>query len=319
MTRFFRKPIRISERHNSFEEEYDLILVALGYEERSRALAESYRGIAAGKLAVGFHDRHDLSYLENFSRLKSLGYKIEELSDAEFDKWWAKTLQQIVTTEAPSKPIRICIDISSQTRSRLATIVQGLCLDGISDFVFVDFVYSYAKFSAPDKSPEFAAFCGPVTPFFAGWPADPDFPTAAVIGLGYEIERAIGAYEYLEPTSRIVMIPKGLDSKFDREVEQSNKSFLKGVPIKERFSYRVDRPESTFQLIESIAFELLASHRLIMLPFGPKLFALSCLLSACVHYPQIGIWRVSPGSNEKAQQRQASGDFIVVKTIFSAR
>ena len=266
-----RQPVKITEALNSYAEHYDLVLVALGFEERSRAFAETFQGQARTKFAIGFNDRHVLSYQANRKCLCSLGYEVLELGDNEFLHWWTDVLISVFEQASPSAATRICIDISSQTRARLALIIQGLCTITTASNIVVDFVYSLAEFSAPSNDPEFAAICGPVTPFFAGWPADPDMPAAAIIGLGYEAERAIGAYEYLEPTARLVLLPQGQDARYDRAVERANTSMLRDLPLRERFTYRVDRPVSSFQLIESLTYGLIPHSRVILLPFGPKL------------------------------------------------
>jgi len=70
--------------------------------------------------------------------------------------------------------------------------------------------------------------------------------------------------------------------------------------------YRVHAPVDCFITLESLIYGLSRTKNTILLPFGPKIFALCALLVASVH-PTTAVWRVSAGFQEEAVNRQASG------------
>ena len=129
---------------------------------------------------------------------------------------------------------------------------------------------------------------------FAGWSGDPGRPLGLAMGLGYEPGKAVGGSAYLEPKQAWLFIPTGLDRKYDRAVEKANRHLLEAREPKWSIEYSVTRPIETLAVLDGLAYGQLQEGRVILLPFGPKVFALCCLLVACVHYPEVAVWRVSP-------------------------
>jgi hypothetical protein len=160
---------------------------------------------------------------------------------------------------------------------------------------------------------------GPVIPQFAGWSDEPDRPVATVFGLGFEYDRAIGVVEYLEPSNVWSFHAEKSDNRFDKEVQKANKFFWRFVPNAQRFSYRVHLPLDCLIDLESLTFGLLDRFRPILIPFGPKIFALSCLLVAHLHYPKVGVWRVSSGANERPIDRKAKDTIIGITVELSGK
>jgi hypothetical protein len=56
----------------------------------------------------------------------------------------------------------------------------------------------------------------------------------------------------------------------------------------------------------------------ILIPFGPKLFALMSLLVATLH-DDVGVWRVSSGTLEAPVSRKPSGHIISVSVVFTKK
>jgi hypothetical protein len=283
--------------------DYDLALVSLGFESRSSHLAKHLQGKLGRKVALGFSKHHALAYEDNLRSLEQLGYELPKIKDVETSIWLKNLLNDTANTCHPRAP-HICVDISSLTRLRMAQIVEAIVQGyGTADAspIDVDFVYTVAEFSEPLKQSECSTVCGPVSPFLAGWPTDPEQPVAAIIGLGYELEKAVGALEYLEPTSRILVRPISKDSRFDDEVGVANASLLGERSAAEVFSYPIDKPTQCLELLDALTNRLSDEFRTIAMPFGPKIFALCCMLLACRYYPQLGVWRVS--SDDPAQVR----------------
>src|SRR4051794_12171575 len=97
---------------------YDLAILALGYERRATFLAQTVLPEAPIRYALGFKDRHVLSYAANERWFRGSGYRIEELDDCEFSTF----VDGLVHTLARSgrSHYRVFVDISSFSRIRLA-------------------------------------------------------------------------------------------------------------------------------------------------------------------------------------------------------
>jgi hypothetical protein len=86
----------------------------------------------------------------------------------------------------------------SLTRSRLAAVLDNLRSPILSRAFSVDFFYTLAQYDPPPQEVALNSHVGPVTPAFAGWTNNPDRGLAAIVGLGYEEDKALGAVEHVQ-------------------------------------------------------------------------------------------------------------------------
>lgn len=295
------------------EIDYDLLIGTIGYESRARFFFETHRPTARFKVACAFSHQQSHAFDKNREWYSENGFDCEILKDDQFEAWIAESILRL-----GDKPCRICIDISSISRFRLAAIVASLHTSGLSPNLTVDFTYSLSSFVSPAENAEPIEYAGPVLPFFAGYSDKPDLPTVAMIGLGYEPDRAVGAYEYLEAAAVQVFLPIGEDPRFKDEVERANRTLLGRLPAERIQPYHVASPVHAFGLLESITFGGTRQGRPILLPFGPKVFALNCLLVASIHR-DVGVWRISSGTSGDAIDRTASGMVVGLTAEFESR
>ena len=119
-------------------------------------------------------------------------------------------------------------------------------------------------------------------------------PPVLVLGLGYENDKAIGAVEYIEPAAIWAFEPTGHDERYSKAIRQANKTLWDVLPQEKRLLYSVYHPFDCFVSLESLTYGLVRESRPILVPFGPKLFAVCCLLVSFAH-PMVSVWRVSSG------------------------
>src|ERR1039458_9770627 len=286
--------------------DYDLFLAAVGYEARARYMVQELVPNARRKVALAFSRDKVLDYSANLVYLSKAGYSIQELEDGEIESWFRNEL--ISVTSDSDREIRLGIDISSLSRIRIATVfdvIRSLAAQ-IGRSVVTDWYYSIARYSAPPRGFVPIAVVGPVLPSFAGWTNEPERPLVAVVGLGYEEDKALGAVEHVQASAAWAMKPISLDPRYDVAVTLANRRFLDSVRPEQVMDYRVEQPIDCFGMLESVVYGLLKSFNVIVLPFGPKVFTLCSLLVAGVH-PTVSIWRVSAGGAERPVNRRASG------------
>ena len=84
------------------------------------------------------------------------------------------------------------------SRYRIAFILDILRSLGPDVSVSVDFLYAIAQFTSPPAPLLANTHVGPVTPSFAEWTTEPELPVSAIVGLGYEPDKALGAVEHLQ-------------------------------------------------------------------------------------------------------------------------
>lgn len=301
----------------SLDDRFDLYIGTLGYEARSSHLARHNLINANRKIALAFPEEDYASYLSNRDFLKGAQFEILPKGSG--------TLRQLLDTAIRNRSadadqdFSILVDISSMSRPMLADIVFELSVVEGAASVTVTFVYLPAEFVKENTEHAPVAVTEPVTAEFAGWTSTPERPITAVVGLGYEHDLALGTIEYLEPTNVWVFVPKGEDRRYDDAVNQANRT-LKDMLRDERImNYRVDAPARVHAILENLVFGLLQSSRPVLVPFGPKIFSLCCLLVARSYAPQITVWRVSGETFAKPGDRKASGKIITLKTRFARR
>jgi hypothetical protein len=305
------------DREEIISSVYDIAIVALGYERRSSHLATILRTAPHYRYAIPFETHRELSFDANCKALSKLRYEKVTASESQLAEWATRTIDQVSENTVADK-LHICIDISSFTRLRLAYLLEGIVSSNAKGkSLEVDFVYTPAQYTKPPRESEGATVCGPVSSFFAGWPSDPELPVAAIIGLGYEREKAVGAYEYLEPTSTALVKPVSHDPRYDSSVKSANESLFLDQNSAEVFTYPIDHAAECVELVNALVQRYQKDHRVITVPFGPKLFALCCMIVACVNYPRIGVWRISADCNSNIRDQVASEYTVALKVVFS--
>lgn len=296
---------------------YDLVVAALGFEERCRYIAEAYGPEANSHIALAFSDRRELSYDENEKCLKMAGYDVFVWRDDEV----ISRLVDVVSARRNSAvdAVSICVDISSMSRLRIASfVVAARALALQIGRVEVDFVYAVAAYSEPPSVDAAPVHAGPVLPEFAGWTLAPEQPSCLVLGLGYEVDRALGAFDLLEPGDVWVAVPHSVSEDYEEALRGANAGLFKLIADEShKLFYYIDKPLDSFVRLESFVRGVSLTSRPIVVPFGPKIFALVSLLVGTVH-PDVAVWRISFGPYEPAVQRRPNGTVVGLQVTFTA-
>lgn len=293
--------------------EFDLFVFAVGYEERARFLAEKFR--ARTKLTVGyvFEGGHILSFQSNLSFLKDVnGLEVHA----------GKEIGEVLLAERGLQTLkgkRVGIDVSSLNRGAMAELLSELLDSPYFSGCEITVLYAVAAFSPPPVvEMEFLDF-GPLDGY-GGWTTSPENPAALLVGLGYETDHAIGAFEYLDPSVTFAFFPIGPDERFAAEVEKANATFLELIPPDRVVRYPVLSPYQTFWQMRSLLLALNGTARTVVVPMGPKIFCSLCLICQKLFGDEISVWRASGHSLENARDAVASGEFAgyIIKRVETA-
>jgi hypothetical protein len=299
------KPYPASKLKALESEGYDAALATIGYEERGRQIPEAL-GVAG--LAVPFADHHEHDFKKNLEFFRDAKWEISECNGQSFyelvSAWFSGLLKD------SEQLVRIAVDVSSMRRHRIADIVEAVFALPVEANIDVDFLYAPARYAEPNPNREPQVISvAPVTDAFAGWWDDLDKPLLAIVGLGYEFERAASALDVLEPDNTQIYVPKGSDGRYAKAVGKANAGLgeLPGV-MPSRVEYSVADPFSCFKSLEVTVSRMAASDRIALIPLGPKIFALAATVVAALHAADVQVVRVSAGINEPAEPRKADGN-----------
>lgn len=294
---------------------YDAYIAAIGFERRSRFVSEEFDIKATSKFAGAFPDRKEFHYSDNLVWFEKSGFEIQEVDESSFASWCDYIFEQISVTKGFTT--RICVDISSLTRSRIAMLVDCFRKSTLGVPIEADFVYSIAKFSPPPSTHYPNRIVGPVLPSFAGWSTEPEKSPVAIVGLGYEEDKALGAVEHIQAAEVWAFMPLSPIKKYRNELEGANEILLNSIPKERRLDYDVYKPLDCFITLESLTNRILKLQSPVLFPFGPKIFTLCALLVACVH-PSASVWRVSTGTDSEPIDRLPSKYFCGLTVEFKS-
>lgn len=299
-----------TQQLDDLSERCALLVASCGFESRSTQVAMMFGGHADRKITFGFDRQKLLSYSRNRDWFDRNGFEYIECSDDEFGEQISGLLGEASCTSRP-----VVIDISCMNRSRLAHCTQAI--KSLSGDLDVAFVYNVALFSPPPEEAGPTTVVEPVLPELAGWTTSPERPVAALMGLGYEQSRAIGIVDHLEINDAIwAFLPAGPILDYLPSVEAANASFLSLLNSDGRkILYDVMNPSALLRDVNGLVDLLKSSYNPILIPFGPKIFALVALLVANQH-DEVGVWRVSGGAMSEPCDRGGSEFCVVLRSRF---
>ena len=180
-------------------------------------------------------------------------------------------------------------------------------------------MYYLASFQRPAKRIKQNAHAGPVLPSFAGWWRYPELPVAAVIGLGYEENKALGAVELLQvPEAIWTFMPESNVRDYEAELLLANKDLLNRVPVDHRITYTVEDPFETYKGLAALRQSISDLYNVVLLPFGPKIFGLASILVGLTDH-HTAVWRISAGIHAKPREAYAYGEPFGLRVTFRSQ
>lgn len=282
---------------------YRSVLASLGFERRCREIPDAL-GVAG--LAIPFGDHHELDYEANLEFFNSKGWDMPAIEE---DKYFDYVFHWLTRLTESGEPTRIAADVSSMSRRRIANLVEAVLALPPQVALDIDFLYTPADFEAhdPDREPPIFSV-EPVSKYFGGWWKELEKPLFAFVGLGYELERAASALDVLEPELTQVYVPEGSDERYLEAVRAANTGLFGSRGVDEReVLYAVADPFSSFRRLESDVGRASETHRVSLIPLGPKIFALVATVVAAFHPTTCQVIRVSAGGRQEPLQRRSDG------------
>ena len=200
-----------------------VFVAACGYERRSSAIA-NIMTLPPQRIALCFKElSHALSRSRNEADFSKRSYS-KHLVSGDDSTGIQDLVAEFLTSSTGKRAI--AFDISAMTRVWHSAIIRQLRVLEADDEIDVFFTYVPGQFSKPKGVAPTNEFVGPV-PGFASL-GTPDRPVAAVIGLGYERDRALGLEQLLDPRQTVLFVPRsGQLDPFYEVVKRSNDMILK--------------------------------------------------------------------------------------------
>jgi hypothetical protein len=114
----------------------------------------------------------------------------------------------------------------------------------------------------------------------------------------------------LEPNKAWIFKPKGVDPKFDTAMKRANQH-IEDIFDVSAFTYDIVEPTFARGRLEALLNAVHRSFRLIIVPFGPKIFAwLAVSTIVFGERNEVGIWAFSSREQAQVVDRDAEGEII---------
>lgn len=289
---------------------YDLALICSGYESRSIQVHEK-----------GFEAKHIIcfafkSFCDDEQRLKNDGYYHNAgISLTATDGDQSDSLNAILDAFVKDHihhSLSVLVDYSCMTRVWYAEILSffSTLKSNIIKTIDLDFAYSFGKFSPLRENHFRNLHVSPIEGFSAF--SIPDKPTALIIGLGYEKNKAFGLAEYFDAETYLFYNVDAESRQFSKEVEKVNYDLMADVPKQNIVQYIIRDIIHTERALSSLCSYLRQNFRVIIAPSGPKPFTLVSLIVA-LKMGEIDVWRISQGNNRNAIDIAPTGEILGYK------
>ncbi|CAH0316581.1 hypothetical protein SRABI27_05032 [Pedobacter sp. Bi27] len=289
----------------------DLFIGSSGYEERSTHLASKLVELTKESIKVTCSFSSDKTHrqrIENDKIFRKLGFELYE-GNGDDDYFMERLLNSLIQKHFLNKTkITILIDYSSMTRLWYASLLRCLYFHKFPIEIKSVFSYSMAKYQPPSKVVTHNIHVNPIQGFSEF--SIPDKPTALIIGMGYERERAFGLTEYFDAEPFLFYNDNYIESQFVKDVEELNKDLINAIPPDKIYKYHIKNLEYLENTLYKLCSSLNTKYRVIIAPCGPKPFTLVSLLVS-LRLNNVDVWRISAGNSRNQIKRIANGELII--------
>lgn len=279
---------------------FDAVFYAIGFEARSAFIARRFLSRSSSIYGIDLYSPGLLSYDENLAWAKSNNVKVVAKGDLSLGR------ANPFCMNADGNG-RLLIDVSSMDRRTLSLLIFQVLRGCVSSRTQVYFLYAPSFFTPPAAKLIPAEFSGPVNDVLGGEAKDPRSPTVLFLGLGYELGLALGVVETFEPARVLAYAPRGVDKRFDRQVDRANLPLFSDGRYVDRIEYSLRSPANAMIDLKDRFLSMREHARIVFVPLGPKLFASMAILCGYIYWPDICVWRISSRLDEKSAQREADG------------
>jgi hypothetical protein len=302
MKRFFSTNLGIKDTNTA----PDLLIYCIGYEARSRHIAEIYRDCPITRIAIYYDDNKVLSYRQNHQLAEGSGATIVACDPAAIRREIEKAVGNI---RCGGKQVRAAVDVSSMNRSVMASVILTLYdLVDVNDTI--QLLYSPAKYSDPDLFLRPLATMAPAHPSLSGIIGDPNFGRCVLLGLGYEYGVSLSILDSHEPDMAFIFKPSGFDPRYETSVRDANFGFDFGERNYEVIEYSLEDISYLFNTMTTLVYSAKHNTHFTAVPFGPKIFSAVAIVCAAIHHPHLAVLRYSFGDYKTPLDVEAEAHIV---------
>jgi hypothetical protein len=297
-----------SPRNGSLE--CDLFFHALGFEHRSVELIRQKLVRAKKTVSFAFETPGILSYDDNARICETHNtQRIPASANAR------SVVRECLSSMKKSRA-SVVVDISSLNRRLIAELLLEICAsrDLIESF---QIVYTPQQYVEPEAGFSKIGPMQAMAPELTAFDSDPDKPIALMLGLGFEYGLGLGLIDLVEPERTVCFKATGFDQRYEDAVKRANFDFQFLTANLLVRSYTLIDPLAAYSELNNVAYGLLSSHRIEIVPLGPKLFTAFAILLSLTFLGQITVLRI-PSNMSNPKNAFARDGFVLADVALSA-
>lgn len=207
------------------------------------------------------------------------------------------------------KIYNIVVDYSCMTRLWYGEIINFFKKKAQIEVSFnLFFLYSLGEYIPPEENDIYNSYVAPIKGYSTL--SVPERPTALIIGLGYEKNRAYSLKEYLDAEEVYLFIAENEDNElFIQSVYNENNLLIDQIGEENIFHYPIKDLAYTELVLKGLCESLLNNYRIVLAPCGPKPFTLLSFVTA-LKLSEIDVWRVSAGASAPIVDKKPTGEIL---------
>ena len=270
-------------------EKIDYIIASSGFHSRCTYLSENIDLENTRKHLITFDDNNYASLRqENESVFIKLGF-LPFTEKAKSGKEIEILLDKVCRNNA-SEILNIVIDYSCMPKLWIATILDFITKHELpQERINVFFTYTPKQFLPNVK--KIVEFIGPIIE-----PKDliqDDKNLTLIVGLDNNYESVNKLAKDINPQRIYAFVPEpAFAEEYSKSVLKRNKPLLEKIGDENIIKYPAGNPEEINSKLTSLCLEIRLNSRIIIVPLGPKTFALTSLLLS-LRYPDIKLWDIT--------------------------
>ena len=294
------------------DKEYDLALLASGYERRCTHIPEKLREALISKTVVlGFRDVAD--------------EMVRKQNDEYFDKNWKKEpitvganddaaiyAQLAETIPADKENLQIVVDYSSMSRLWYAALLNWARYACQAKSLTIDFLYSVGRY--PEEIAPMVIEDMLSVPGCEG-AALPQAKSVAVFGLGFYGYAALCVLDRLEADDVFAFLAAPAYSlTYGAKIRQANKDLIEDYHTKMVLELPLGSVETAYRYLSELITPFRPTAEIVLVPMGPKPHVLASILVA-MKFPDVACLRIS-ARRERPEEVDAEGSIVATRVTF---
>jgi hypothetical protein len=284
----------------------DLFITTLSYESRSIAVAKRMEGLECRKVALlRPNPCREHAYKANLAYFQEHGF---ELLTQESD---LPDISNILKDHVENE-IRIMVDCTSMYRPWYYELFRWFGeKQEVYDRAVIRFVYTMADY-VEEKTPHKVR---KLEEFLKFETRKKKTGKVLIMGLGQEPKVSEDIYKQLNPDLLFLYYADSpVDKRFVKELFVNNHGLINATHIRNLIAYPINNGHAIYQSLINTILPLRDDYRITLVPQGPKIFSLACLLIK-MSYPDVRI-RYPRFKKDQILDRQACGEPVIMDIHF---